>query len=484
MSTAPLADLVQPLSAAQLAQHVLTGLAADGLPIGDWAPTISGGIERGIIDMVAGTIADYGSGKVADAVAGGFLRRAKSDWLTFLAKTLYRLERIPATYTVQLISLLNSTTGAPQTFKAGELWVTGPSGNKYQSIEGGTLTVGGAVGSLVLLFQAENPGASYNDVSGTLTTLVTSRPGVTAINRATIYPFPAGLAIGGTSKGRIEPIVAATFGGVLLQDRYRIRIVKSGTVAARTAQFSFSTDDGRTWSPAQGVTKSVVLPNTGCALLFYDSAVSASSFVAGDEFYFANTAVVQQGSDVESDAQLAARCRARWLTLSDVPTPGTVELWARLASPEVNRVRVASDPNAANTMLVYLAGSSGRIGPQTSLTVQAYLTARLEDGENANALSVDVHQIAVTGNVQVPREQMAAIQTAAERNWTAYLASIPIGGAVVLAELEQAVMDAGARDFLSAAITGGSPNVVLSGNEVAVPASGTTLVSALNWEAF
>jgi hypothetical protein len=133
-------------------------------------------------------------------------------------------------------------------------------------------------------------------------------------------------------------------------------------------------------------------------------------------------------------------------------------------------------------MLVYVGSSSGRAAPSTVVAVQAYVTARLDPSEIANVLSVDVRAITPSGTVQVPRLQLAAVQTLAEQKWTDYLASIDIGGTVRLAELQQAVKDAGALDFSGLALVGGSPNVVLGANQVAVPPDGSTLINTLFWE--
>jgi hypothetical protein len=266
-------------------------------------------------------------------------------------------------------------------------------------------------------------------------------------------------------------------------DRFRIRIVGSGNAwTAPFARFVFSVNDGATWSASFAASTGLFALGDGCTIYMVDSPTTSPSFVIGDEFFFASTSILQQGSDDESDARLVARCRARWLTLSDVPSSGTVELWAKQASPEVARVKVLADTNAANRLLVYVGSSSGRAAAQTVVDVQTYVTARLDPSEFANVLSVDTRAVAVTGTVQVPRLQLAAIQTQAEKLWTDYLASVDIAGTVRLAELEQAVMDAGSLDYTGLALTGGTPNLYLGTNEVAVPPDGSTLISALVWE--
>jgi hypothetical protein len=351
--------------------------------------------------------------------------------------------------------------------------VTGPTGNHYRNVEAGKLESGGL---LLLNFQAEAAGASYADPVDTLTTLVTSLPGVTVTNPRLMTPAQAALVNGVQSTGLILAYTSAA--PILpLADSYRILITATGNVG--TAQFSYSTDNGKTYSAPAILRPAQSLPGGADVIAVNDPSVSPS-FYRNEVFFWAATPIIQQGSDEESDARLATRCRARWLTLSDVPTPGTVALWAREAAAEVVRVRVVSEPSAANRMLVYVSGSAGPAAPATVVAVQTYITARLTPPEGATVLPVDLHTIVAAGSVQAPRTALAAVQAQADLIWEAYLASVDIGGTVRLAKLQQAVKDAGAKNF-SALSIGGSPNVVLGSSEVPVPSG--SLSTALSWQA-
>jgi hypothetical protein len=488
--TATLTELRAALTVDQVRQRILNGLLAAGFPTSDWAPTAQGGIENGLIDMVARTLIDKAGGaQLAAAIDGGFLDFAAGAWLSFWANHLYRLDRAPATRTIQLITVSNAPGAGPHTVAAGDVEVIGAGtaagANRYRSIDAATIPDGAGIApgvpAVVLRFQAENPGSAYDDAPDTIQTLVTSLPGVTVVNRRVLTPSPAAIVTGGGSRGQVIPF-QTTPGEPPQQDRFRVEIVTSGNgAAAPLATFRYSTDDGLSWNGPYVASLAFAIPR-GCSVRFEDSPLTNPSFIAGDQFFWGNSSILEQGSDAETDERLAARCRARWLTLSDVPSSGTVEIWAKLAAPEVARVRVYADTNAANRMIVYVGSSSGRAAPQTVVDVQRFITARLDPSEGANVLSVDTRAIAVTGTVQVPRLQLADVQTLAEQYWTDYLASVDIAGTVRLSELQQAIMDAGAQDYVSLALTGGTPNIVLGDNQVPVPPDGATLLNALTWE--
>jgi hypothetical protein len=476
--TTALATLLLPMTADQVGARIRANLVASGFPVSDWAPTSQGGLENGLVDMVAGTLVDRAAQKVTDGIASGFLDFAAGDWLTFWAKQFYGLDRNPATSTVQSVTVTCSADAGPYNEAAGDLIVaSSATGNRYVSIEAAAIPSGGSV---QVQFQAEAPGSGYADPPLTIDTLVTALPGVTVSNARILTPDPAAIVIGGGSQGAIHPM--ETFEGIPpTSDRYRLQIIASGqSAAAPLARFQVSTDDGLTWVGPFSAGALVGLPG-GCTAAFVDSLTANPSFIAGDVFFWANTAIIKQGSDAETDARLIERCRARWLTLSDVPGVGTVELWAKIAAPEVVRVRAVSDPNSANRLLVYVGSASGRAAPDTVVHVQQYVTPRLDVGEIANVLSVKTRAIVPTGTVTASRLTIGKIQAAANAAWLAYLDGLRSGATVRLAVLKQILKDAGAQDYSSLALTGGSPNIVLGIDEVPVMADGTSLTTALGW---
>jgi hypothetical protein len=513
-----LAQLRSTQLSAAIVARLTTALALtqpDGtvLPVAAWAPSSLGGVEMSLVEMVAGGLASIVAPKLVQLVEGRFLDLATGDWLTEYAWRRYKFKRIPATYTIQNVKL-TSTIG--DTFEAGDLWVAGPGGNRYVSIERVELV---ANVSQTIRFRAELPGSSYADVAGTLTRMVTAPAGLTAVNeRPTDF---TAAQVAGASTGR----VTARFFNYLHPppfDSLLVRFVQFGDVGA--AIFVCSIDGGATWSAALAIPPDsdwdtvdhltigpkLVLVGAGtppvlsmaasnvaplAALAFYDG--TSPSFIQGTVFTFLKEdAIAQRGADEESDASLRDRCRARWATLSDVPTEGLVRLWCYLASPEIVRVAVDADQHIPGGILVTIASATGPASPQALLTVRAFIAARLRGyvgvpgpadptvgtraDETVICRTAKARPIVVSGLVSVAREQVVAVQQEADRLWPAYLATVEIGGLVRQTELIQAVMDAGAID-VEALLNGDTSNILLGPDEIAVVPDGTSLTSSLSW---
>lgn len=484
MPTYTLAQLrtlqLQATIAARLTAALSAAAVAAGKPdpVPNWAPAAAGGVEQSVVMMAAGTLASIVGPKLVAIAEGRFLDLATGDRLTAYAKSRYKLDRNLATYTIQNIRLLSTIGG---TFAAGDLWVRGDGGNNYVSIADVVLepNVPGDI-----LFQAENTGASYSDAAGTVTRFVTAVAGLAPINiRRTDF---ADTALSGSSSGRVSAVFAVP-GVPPLYDSIRVKVLTSGNLG--TATFSYSTDGGATWVSPQPV---------GSTLTFTNG--TNPSFIAGDVFtLIVADAIVERGTDDESDASLRDRCRARWPSLSDVPTLGLVRLWCHLASREVVRVRVDADANSPGGMLVTVASATGPASPQAQLAVQDYIAQRLRGfrglpsstvvgvgavgspEEHAQVLSATPSGITPGGVVSVARSKVAAVEAAADAAWSVYLGGVAIGGTVILPELIQAVMDAGAIDFQGATLNGSAQNVALGSRDVAVPADGVTLTNTLTW---
>lgn len=140
--------------------------------------------------------------------------------------------------------------------------------------------------------------------------------------------------------------------------------------------------------------------------------------------------------DQESDESLAARCQAKWATLSSLAVDGWYETHA-LGVDGVGRVRVteaggSDDPGTVN---VLLAGTTGIIDEPTRAAVDALLTSDDYRGLNdtvvvtaATALSCDWSG----GTVYVPASytdaQVTAAQAVVDSVIDSVASALPIGG--------------------------------------------------------
>lgn len=486
MPTLTLEDLRTPQTVALIRARVLARLQAAGAPVADWTATASGGVENSTVDAVATALEQLLAARLADMVSGRFLDFAEGDFLRFLAARYYRITPREATFTVQNVRLSLVASASQQTFSVGDLWVRSKAtGRQYQSITGGDLLPGR---TLDLQFQAENAGSAYSDVAGTIDTMVTAPAGVSCVNIAPSPFLPARLT--GTSTGKVVADFSAD--AVPAYDSIRIAITASGEVG--TAAFKFSTDGGSTWSDAQPVV-STFLGAADSVVTFTNG--TAPSFIIGDIFtILKGNAILVQGSDAESDPALRNRCRARRASLSDVPVGKLVELWASVASAEVSKAQVDADPNTPGGIIVTIASHAGPASAAAQIEVTDYIQARLlgyqgvqepspgagSPAEKALVRSAVRREITCAGTVSVPRARVGEVQQEAERLWLAHLQGLDIGPSTVrLSELQQQVQDAGAVTFENLTLNGVAANVAVLAGEVAVPATGTTLLASLVW---
>jgi len=150
---------------------------AVGLKTENW---VEGGYTRTLVALFAQLYATLGD-VVRIVTAGGFLDTAEGEWLTFLAKNVFNVTRIRATYASAAngITLTNSGGGV-YTLEAGDLVVAHvDTGATYRNTSGGTLHAG-ETKSFDLA--AEEPGNDSNADPGKITVMVTTFLGVTCTN--------------------------------------------------------------------------------------------------------------------------------------------------------------------------------------------------------------------------------------------------------------------------------------------------------------
>lgn len=482
------AQLLQTQSLTDLRVLLLSLAQGEGYPaITEWAgePT---GTEMTFVTMVCQAINQLAQSgapidqQIASAAAGRTLRWANGMWLDLLAEQVYQLTRDPATFTTFSMTLVNSNSSNAQTFtlQPGDVWVVGPTGNRYQSITGGNLGPGE---SLELAFQAENIGSAYADDPSQVTLqLVTTIAGVTLKAGGgdfTIVTNTAG------STGQLQP-QRSNPATIPTPHTFSVQINVAGEIGAAT--YSLQIDDGA--FVFQGLLNA--LNNLGDGTSIEAIAGVAPSFLEGDIFVFSTPGTPNyiQGDDVESDASLIFRCQARWPSLSLNVLDAKVILWTVTAYPGANRVSVAPDIVTPGRFIVTVADSHGSVDQASVDTIEAYIKPRLGVDEDMGAASAFTVLLGSGGNVRVPLRTSAAdleeIQREADIDWQAYLATVPISGTVVPAKLIEILMDVGALDVgdvtpLSVSTPSQSFTDSFSVDSGSVPVRGTPLSQALTW---
>jgi len=285
--------------------------------------------------------------------------------------------------------------------------------------------------------------------------------------------------LAGTSTGRIQP--ERTDPGVTpAPHTFAVKLDSGGEVGAAT--YSLSVDGGLFLS--QGILPSTTPLADGTTIRAIPG--DSPSFVADDIFSFSTpgTSGYVQGTDVESDGQLAARCRYRWPAQSANVMDGKVKLWALNAYAAINRIQVQPDRVTPGGFIVVAADSHGAISTSAIASIEGYVRPRLGVGEHMNVLSATNQTIVVGGSAIVPRTTSAAelveIQARADEAWHAYLAATEIGPSdVKLSSLVEILIEAGALDVDSLTLNGADANAAIGAG--AVPTDTVGLTASLTW---
>lgn len=480
------AQQLQAQSLTQLRVLLLSLLQSEGFPaITEWAgePT---GTEMTFVSMICQAINQLAQSgapldqQIASAAAGRTLRWAKGPWLDLLAEQVYLINRGPTTHTTFSMTLVSDPNASTYTIQEGDVWIVGPTGNRYQSTSGGQLDPGG---ELELAFKAENPGSSYADDPSLVTLqMVTSLAGVSL--RAGGGDFTIVTNSGG-STGSLHPARTVQYIPPT-PHTFSLQIVVAGEAGSST--YALQIDDGL--FIFKGLLNASNDLGDGTSVAAIDGV--APSFLAGDVFVFSTPGTPNyiQGDDVESDESLVGRCQARWPSLSLNVLDAKAILWTLTAYPSVNRVSVDADTVNPGRFIATVADSHGPVDQTSIDTIEAFIKPRLGVGEDGGAMSAVTQAVIAVGNVVVPRGTSALgleeIQTKADLGWRSYLASVPIGGTVLLSKLVEVIMDAGATDVgntMLAAIrigsTAGTPNLTIA--KGAVPIEALPLSVAMIW---
>lgn len=173
------ADVITPMSGAQVRATMVSTLKTLGVPADQWRP---GGTYSTILTVLAYAIATF-LGLLAQGLGAGFLETASGGWLTLLAYYVYGVTRPGATVATGTVTLVNSG-GGTYTYNAQKAIFGNPTtGAQYVNTNSFTLNPGA---TLVIAIQALVPGSSSSSPVGAISQLVTTMLGVTCGNTAPV----------------------------------------------------------------------------------------------------------------------------------------------------------------------------------------------------------------------------------------------------------------------------------------------------------
>ncbi len=478
MATYLLSELLAIPTADGIFAEIMATLQGLGLPTTDWSV---GSPERTFVKLFATALADYAGTATPTQTAGGFVDEANEAWLPYLAQELYDLPRRGGTYTQQRIVLSCIAGAGPVNVTPSEQWFRSTIGNRYVGIDPAVLPV--VVpdgGSVAITVQSEHPqdsggGYNYTDPAGTITTMETPIPGVTCANVGEDFSAVSHVG-GGQGTFTLSRTVPGTPPDV---HAWELHISTTGQVG--TALFIWRVDAG-IWSAPVAIPLGGIVDLAGGARLTFVNGPGAPSFIVNDTYVFdtPGSPITTQGIDPETMEALRARCKARWPSLSAVPTEDKYVLWSLAASEQVTRALATAGTAADGIVNIVLAGQAGPVSAAVVNAVQAYLNARAGITDRPVVASATGVAIVPDGTVTVAAGTTAAAQADAQAAWKAYVDSVGIAGTVRVKELIQAVMDAaGVIDFAGELLNGSNANVVLGAAEVAQYTS--TLAVDLTW---
>jgi hypothetical protein len=491
---ATLDELLTTRTAGDEETSLLSVLKSAGFPVTDWE---AGGAGQTLVKAIANALADHGK-NVAAVTAGGFVALAKAlpdpTWLDLIAEQFYALSRSRATYTKQLLRVSCEAGLGPQTVNAGFTVAARVTGNRY--VYNGAPVVVPDASFVDIEVQAESPGSAFVDPAGMITEMITPLPGLSVENRQTSF----GGLVGATARKNSanQGSGAVTPGGpVPTKIRfYTIRVTASGAAGSSGAIAVDIEENGvKTTTFLTPIPALYVVTDDNSFTLTLDNGVGAG-FIVGDRHTFETpgSPMLANGVDDESQESLASRCIGRWPSLGLNIVSEKYVAWIRQSSLDnafgIEKISTRPSNTVAGQTNIYVATAAGAPAGAVLTVLQTYVDARDGITDTASVLSAVNLNILLGGSVTVRAADLLAVQAAADEAWRLYIAGLPIGGdrstgfpgVARLAELVQALMDAGAIDHSGLTLNGAGVNVSYPADDrVAVIPAGNLPSEALTW---
>lgn len=173
--TTSIKDLTTPTTPDQAKASIYDTLAVLGVDTTSWRP---GAVVRTIITAVAILFAAT-TKLIAEIAKSAFLETAAGDWLTLVARYVYRLERFEPTFATAQLAVVN-TGGGIYDLDPGDLVVRNPATDAaYTNLAAIKLTAGASISIGIVAVEA---GSDSTSAVGAISELVTALPGVGCSN--------------------------------------------------------------------------------------------------------------------------------------------------------------------------------------------------------------------------------------------------------------------------------------------------------------
>lgn len=448
--TVNLSDLLAPQTAEEIFAQLLAYYQSSGFPVTSWQ---AGGTERTRLMAFSTVLQNISAQYIPQLAAAGFLDYAGNvspEWLQLLAQQLFEVDFYPAGFTIGAIELISSPSAPAYTIAAGQLIaVFAQTGNRYINTSGGTLSTNS---TLSLAFTSESPGAKYNDANNSACSLVTPLAGVTLMNVGSTFSAVTHL---GTGTGTI-----VTSGSPSLNNSVTVLITTTG--AAGAANWSYSLNGAP--FVAVGSSASSSIGSSGITITLTNGMIG-TSFVTGDQYLVQNPGDwrTQQGTDLESNASLVARCQARWSTLSPIPVSNfyyTLATSTPTVGGQVTQVDIFTDPVINNKVNIVVAGPAGALPGSVVTAIQAYINPRVPITEIPVVVSPGTVPVTIAASITMPASVFTTASLAIQIALTDYIVGGPINPLIYISRIIDLIMNvAGVTDVSSVTINGSAANV-------------------------
>lgn len=203
-----LATLVFQESKAAILAKGLSIASSLGLDVDAWGP---GDPTRSYYHYFAEILSNL-EGVVSNYIAAGFLDWAQekaeetgsTDWLVVLAKQVYNVDAVEATFAEGVVTLTNNAGGFFPDIEAGDLtFKSSITGKTYHNTSGGTLASGPAT-TLPVDIIADEAGSESSAGAGEIDTLITTLLEVTCSNANAVVGLDAESAASIANRCRLK----------------------------------------------------------------------------------------------------------------------------------------------------------------------------------------------------------------------------------------------------------------------------------------